>query len=206
MGAPVSVTDPDGDALSYKLGGTDAAKFDLSTSTGQITVGVGTKLNYEARATYSVNVEVSDGKNKDGNADTSTDAVILVTINVADMDEPPSKPDAPKVTLTDTDLGVSWTAPDMTGKPPITDYDVRYRVKDALAWTDWQVSGTGTATTIAVQTPGIVYQVQVKAKNHEGESPWSDSGENGVAPTPTPVPPSGGRWQLLRQADGNAHA
>ena len=200
VGAPVSATDPDGDTLSYKLGGTDAAKFEIASSTGQITVGVGTNLNYEAKATYSVNVEVNDGKNKDGAADTSTDAIIRVTINVTDVNEPPSKPDAPTVTLTDTELKVVWTAPDMTGKPAIDDYDVRYRVKDASAWTDSPFGGTGTETTIAVQTPGIVYEAQVLAKNHEGSSPWSDSGENGVTPaavptataTPKPAPSGGG--------------
>ncbi len=191
VGAPVSATDPDGDALSYKLGGTDAAKFDIATTTGQITVGSGTNLNYEAKSSYSVNVEVSDGKDKDGNADTTTDALIWVTINVADVLEPPSKPNAPKVTLTGTDLKATWTAPDMTGKPPITDYDVRYRVKDASTWSVWQIAGTATQTTIAGATAGTVYEVQVKAKNDEGESPWSDSGSNGVvssaAPTPTPT-------------------
>ena len=192
VGAPVTATDPDGDTLTYKLGGTDASRFDISASTGQITVGSGTNLNYEAKAAYSVNVEASDGKDKDGNLDTTTDALIWVTINVTDLDEPPSKPDAPKVALTDTDLKATWTAPDMTGKPDIDDYDVRYRVKNAPTWSNWLIAGTATQTTIAVQTAGIVYEVQVKAKNHEGESPWSDSGENGVVssavPTPTSVP------------------
>ena len=191
VGAPVSATDPDGDALTYKLGGTDSSRFEIASSTGQITLKAGTNLNYEAKSSYSVNVEVSDGKDTNGNADTSTDALIWVTINVADVLEPPSKPAAPTVTLTGTDLKATWTAPDMTGKPPLTDYDVRYRAKDASAWSVWQIAGTATQTTITVQTAGIVYEVQVKAKNDEGESVWSDSGSNGVvssaAPTPTPT-------------------
>ena len=192
VGAPVSATDPDGDALTYKLSGTDASRFEIASSTGQITLKTGTNLNYEAKSSYSVNVGVSDGKDKDGNLDTTTDALIWVTINVADVLEPPSKPAAPTVTLTGTDLKATWTAPDMTGKPPITDYDVRYRVKDASTWSDWLISGTAAQTTIVGATAGTVYEVQVKAKNDEGESAWSDSGSNGVvssaAPTPTPTP------------------
>ncbi len=201
VGAPVSATDPDGDALTYSLGGTDAAKFEIASSTGQITLKAGTNLDYEAKATYSVNVSVSDGKNKRREADTSTDAITQVTINVTDVSEPPPKLDAPSVSLSGAQLAVAWKAPDMTGKPPVTDYDVQYREKDAPAWTDWQFSGTATQTTITVQTAGIIYEVQVKAMNHESDSPWSDPGENGVTPaadptaTPTPVAvvvPTGG--------------
>ena len=192
VGSPVKATDPDGDALTYTMGGTDAAKFQIATTTGQITLKAGTNLDYEAKTTYSVNLEVSDGKNKNGKADTSTDATTRVTIKVTDVNEPPPKMATPTVSLSGAALKASWVAPDMTGKPPITDYDVQYRVKDAPAWTNWQFTGTTTQTTIAVPTAGIVYQVQVMARNHESDSPWSDPGQNGVTPnalpTPTPTP------------------
>ena len=107
------------------------------------------------------------------------DYIVPVAINVTDVAEPPAKPATPKVTSTGTSdsltLVVAWTAPDMTGKPAITDYDVQYK-KDGGSWTSHSFSGAGTSTTIPNQVGGVVYEVQVMAKNDEGDSPWSDSG------------------------------
>ena len=54
VGAPVTATDADADRLTYTLGGADAALFAIGGSTGQITVGSGTTLDYETRTTYTV--------------------------------------------------------------------------------------------------------------------------------------------------------
>ena len=69
----------------------------MDSGTGQITVGVGTTLDYETRSSYSVTVSVSDGKDADGNADTTTDDTITVTIHVTDVEEgtPPPPPPPP---------------------------------------------------------------------------------------------------------------
>jgi hypothetical protein len=47
-------------ALTYTLGGADADSFDIGRSTGQITVGAETALDYEARASYTVSVTAAD--------------------------------------------------------------------------------------------------------------------------------------------------
>ena len=61
IGAPVTAADPDtGDTLTYTLGGADADSFDIGRNTGQITVGTGTVLDYEARASYTVSVTAAD--------------------------------------------------------------------------------------------------------------------------------------------------
>ncbi len=61
IGAPVTATDPDtGDTLTYTLGGADASSFDIGRSTGQITVGAGTALDYAAGASYTVSVTAAD--------------------------------------------------------------------------------------------------------------------------------------------------
>ena len=60
IGAPVTATDPDNDSLTYTLGGADADSFDIGRNTGQITVGTGTVLDYEARASYTVSVTAAD--------------------------------------------------------------------------------------------------------------------------------------------------
>ena len=75
IGAPVTATDPDtGDTLAYTLGGADADSFDIGRSTGQITVGAGTTLDYKARASYTVSVTAADPS--------GSSAAIVVTIAV----------------------------------------------------------------------------------------------------------------------------
>ena len=76
IGAVVSATDPDGDTLTYSLGGTDVAAFELDETTGQLKTRAA--LDYETKNTYSVTVTVSDGFLTD---------TISVTVNVADVDE-----------------------------------------------------------------------------------------------------------------------
>ena len=52
-------TDPNADALTYTLGGADAALFTVR-SNGQIEVGAETELDYETRQSYSVTVMAED--------------------------------------------------------------------------------------------------------------------------------------------------
>ncbi len=78
IGSAVSATDPDtGDTLTYGLTGTDAASFDIDSTTGQIRTKAA--LDYEDKNSYSVTVSVSDGN--------GGSASIAVTINVTDVDE-----------------------------------------------------------------------------------------------------------------------
>ena len=81
VGAPVTAMDADaGDTLTYTLGGTDAASFAIDSGTGQITVGAGTMLDFEAnQITYMVTVTATDAAG-------ATDS-IDVTVTVTDVDE-----------------------------------------------------------------------------------------------------------------------
>ena len=82
IGAALSATDADNDALTYSLGGPDRATFDLDTSSGQLrTKGVLTGFR---RTSYTVFVSVSDGKDDAGMPEASPqiDATTEVTINV----------------------------------------------------------------------------------------------------------------------------
>ena len=88
VGDAITATDPDGDVLTYSLSGTDAASFLLDGSTGQITVGSGTLLDYESGPTrYTVVVSVHDGRGAYGDDDTAVDASIDVSIDVSNVDE-----------------------------------------------------------------------------------------------------------------------
>ena len=77
IGSPIVATDGDNDTLTYSLGGTDAASFDINSRTGQLMTN--SALDYEARNSYSVTVTASDGN---GGSDT-----ITVTVTVTDVDE-----------------------------------------------------------------------------------------------------------------------
>ena len=179
VGAAVTATDDDGDTLTYSLSGASAAFFAIGENTGQITVGSDTTLDFEANSRYEVTVQVTDGEDTDGVEEVTPgiDDTIAVTINVTDVNEPPPPPDAPTVSVVSTSsLDVSWTAPDTTGRPAVSGYDVQYQASAADAWTDHPFTGTGTSTTISSLTGGTTYAVQVRAKNDEGDSAWSASG------------------------------
>ena len=178
VGAAVTATDTENHTLYYSLNGTDKDEFNIGLNTGQITVKSGKVPNYEAKTSYSLIVEVSDRKDSNDNADTKIDDTITVTINVTDVNEPPA---APAISVTNNadnptkKIDVSWVAPDMTGKPPISDYDLEYKLADANDWTYTSFSGTETSTSIGSLTHGKSYDVQVRAVNAEGDGAWSGS-------------------------------
>ena len=58
IGAPVAATDPESDAPTYTLGGTDAASFDIAESTGQLQTKA--PLDYETKDSYTVTVTATD--------------------------------------------------------------------------------------------------------------------------------------------------
>ena len=84
-GGEVTATDPnEGDQLTYTLGGPDASSFDIGSAEdteGQITVGAGTKLDFETKPTYMVTVIATDSFGESASID--------VTITVTDVNEGP---------------------------------------------------------------------------------------------------------------------
>jgi len=79
IGDPVTAIDPDGDELTYALGGTDAGAFALDTTNGQLITRA--TLDLESKATYEVVMTVSDGRG-------AVDA-IEITIDLTDVLEVP---------------------------------------------------------------------------------------------------------------------
>ena len=177
VGDPVAALDQDGDTLTYALEGVDADSFDIIVTNGAGQIQTKAALNYEEKASYSVSVRARDGRG-------GTDAV-NVTITVTDVDgEAPDTPFAPTVTaISSTSIQVNWDAPANEG-PPITDYDYRYKEFGTADWTE--VSNTtisGTTATIDSLTASTSYDVEVRAKNAEGTSDWSNPG-NGATNAP----------------------
>ena len=146
----------------------------LAADTGQITVKTGTSLDYETKASYSATVTVTAAaKNAGVNAQSVDpnapgDYVVPVTINVTDVNEPPTIT-APTVAAHATEpkykLEVSWTAPTMTGKPAVSDYDVQYKKSSDSTWTSHSFTGTGTSATLTGLTPG--YHLRRAGEGHQ---------------------------------------
>ena len=83
VGAPVTATDADsGDPLTYTLEGTDAASFDIVSTSGQIRTKSGVTYDYETKSSYALIVKADDSN---GGSDT-----IAVTITVTDVEDSPA--------------------------------------------------------------------------------------------------------------------
>ena len=75
FGAPLAATDPDGDTLTYTLGGADSRFFNVNPITGRLRVKV--PLDYETNSSHSVVVRVADGR--------GAAAFIAVTVAVVNV-------------------------------------------------------------------------------------------------------------------------
>ena len=180
IGDPVTATDADkGDVVRYALGGTDAASFDLVTSTGQLQTKVA--LDYEAKPTYEVTIVVRDGR--------GGSASITVTIAVGDLvDTPPAPANLAAETTTATSIPLSWDA-----VPGVAKYRVEYRETDAETETDTATWITDdetltTAThTVDELTCGTAYVFQVSTYG-DGTT---HTAEWGTPTAPVPAATSG---------------
>ena len=169
IGSAFTATDADGDTITWSVGGTGASSFNISG--GQLSLASGATLDYETKASYSITVIASDGTGSDS---------VAVTVRVTDVREPPGRPAAPTVAANSTtSLTVTWGAPTNTG-PPITRYYIHYCLDSTgcdqnSEWSS-NPSTANTTATIADLREGETYQVRVRAKSNEGQSPWSAIG------------------------------
>ena len=135
IGDALTATDADsGDTLTYTLGGTDTASFDIVSTSGQLRTKSGGTYDFETKSRYTVTVEVSDG--------TATDTV-TVTITLADANEPPAfTTDTAAFTVAENTTAVGTLT---TTDPDAADTTVTY----ALGGTDealFSISSTGAIT------------------------------------------------------------
>ena len=101
----------------------------------------------------------------------------------------PHAPGAPSVSAASSrSLSVSWAAP-YDGGEAITDYDVRYKKGTSSTWISRTHTGTGRTTTISSLSSSTSYDVQIRAVNTAGVSPWGDSGSGSTSAAPPPPPP-----------------
>ncbi len=167
VGIRLAATDADsGDTLSYSLGGPDDDVFNVVPTSGRLRTRSGVSYNHEARARYEVTVSVSDGE-----ATASIDVMITVT----DVDEPPGAPVVQVDPASPVSLNVTWMAPTTAGRPAVSDYDLRYKLVSKTTFTNGPQDVSGISATIGDLTPTSGYDVQVRARNDEGNGPWSAS-------------------------------
>ena len=123
IGTPVTATDTD--TVIYKLIGTNRGSFDIAPGTGQISVGVGTNLDYERIKSYRVTVRAVDPSGDDDD--------VVVTIEVTNVEE------APDITGGDTEIEYDENASAQVGATyTATDDEDRVRNKSVK----WSVSDT----------------------------------------------------------------
>ena len=103
IGGRVTAGDPDGNKLTYTLGGDDANSFSIDADAGQLKTEI--DLDFEVKSTYSVSVSVSD---KRGGSDS-----IEVAIKVTDVVEVPvTNSDTQTVVLVDPEEETAVQTPD----------------------------------------------------------------------------------------------
>ena len=172
IGDPFAATDVDeGATLTYTLEGDDAASFDLDTSSGQLRTK--TDLDYETKNRYTVTVSVRDSKDDNGNTDTADDAIITVTIEVTNVEEPG------KVTFSSTQpqVGTALTA-------TLTDPDEDL---SAITWLWEHSSDQSTWNTISDATSGSYTPVEGDVGKHLRATASYDDGQGSGKSAPAAV-------------------
>ena len=210
IGDPIAATDLNAgdsnvnDPLAYSLTGTDAASFTIDAGTGQISVAEGVTLDYEGKRTYRVTVEVTDGRDQNGDdAMAAIDARRNVTITVTNVNE------EPVVT------GEASPSFQEDSTAPIATYTAADPERDTLTWSvsgnDFWISDRGqlyfrTAPSFEGQTS---YQITVTATDDDETTPLSgllavtvtvtDAAEEGVVASPR----RGAGWTFRRSSAPN---
>ena len=179
----VTATDSDDAIVKYEItGGADETRFSITSPGGVLRVN-DPPPNFEAMGSaagdnaYKVVVVVTSGT-----GDREATATQSITVNVTDDEnEAPDVPNPPTLAVVDFEsLSASWDEPDNLGPSPIT-YDLQYRLSGDSDWTDGPADVTGLTRIIDGLDPGALYVAQVRAKNDEGASDWSQPSTTAVA-------------------------
>ena len=179
VGDPVTATDRDGDAITYSLGGADASLFAIDSSSGQITVGEGTALDFETKASYAVSVEARDTSGARDSID--------VTVSVTNVNE------AGTLTVSSTEpaFGTELTATLEDPDRGVTGESWQWQQSsEGTTWTD--ISGATEASyTPSHSDGGLMLRATVAYSDAAGSASLESEATQALppAPAPTPVPP-----------------
>ncbi len=162
IGAPVAATDPEDDAITYRLGGNDAAAFSIISTSGQLQTRAA--LDFEVKNSYSVTVSAAGGNGGSTN--------IPVTISVTDVNEAPSFPTETATrtvaenTAADTNIGDPFQATD-----PDTGDTLTYSLHrgDATAFRiDANTGQLRTKAALDFETKNLYNNLAIRATDSEG--------------------------------------
>ncbi|MDE0138764.1 MAG: cadherin domain-containing protein [bacterium] len=190
IGAAVAATDAEKDSITYALGGTDAASFNIASGTGQLQTKAA--LDYETTSSYSVTVTATDAL--------ASAASVPVTITVTNVDEAgtvtlsTNQPQAPRqmsATLTDPDgaiSGVTWQwsragGGDITGATSSSYTPVAGDIGSKLRATATYTDGHGADKTASATTSDWVIARQNNAPTFGATSASREVAENTAADT-----------------------
>ena len=144
-------SDPDGNALSWSLSGTNASAFQLQGSGSSRTLRFRSAPNYESKSSYQVSVRVSDG---------SLSASQSVSVSVTNVNEAPSVSGSSSASIAENSTGSLGT---YTGSDPDG---------NALSWS---LSGTN-ASAFQLQGSGSSRTLRFRsAPNYESKSSYQVS-------------------------------
>ena len=190
IGDPVAIKGFD--SLTYSLSGTNADKFAIDASSGQIRTRKGVTYNFEQKKSYWMKVIAVD---EQGSALDSI--VVIITVN--DVDEPPPLPPSNFLVIPgDRLLSIHFReVSNSPERPPVRGYHAEIRKGEDGAWGDRKTIYGHNNTSVhyhELKVPryhdpylvnGQLYQIRVRAWNSEGESDWSEP----VSGIPVYVPP-----------------
>ena len=189
VGDRFTASHPDNVNLTYSLTDGGTGFFTIDSTNGQLMTS-DEPLDYEIQPGPEAEVQIT-ATAPDNETGTINVTVTVTNVCAADGEEPcaPGRPSTRYDPDTDTNLLVSWSTPRSNAE--ITKYDLQYRETGAPAWSFEPFVGTDRSHTIGNLTKGTTYEVQVRARNTHGNSPWSSSatGRPGVPPPPPPPPP-----------------
>ena len=174
VGAPVTATDPDGDSLTYTLGGSDAATFSIGRSSGQLMTRAA--LDYETKPSYSLRVTARDNR---GGSDTI--AVAVAVTNVEEQGTVTLNPDRP---LVGTALTASLTDPD----GGVTGETWQWSRSDAADGTFTGIGGATRASYTPVEADYGMY-LKITVTYTDGHGPNKTATAYAMVPPPSNSPP-----------------
>ena len=174
IGAPVRATDPDGDSLTYTLGGSDAATFSIGRTSGQLMARAA--LDYETKPSYSLRVTARDNR---GGSDTI--AVAVAVTNVEEQGTVTLNPDRP---LVGTALTASLTDPD----GGVTGETWRWSRSDAADGTFTDIRGATRASYTPVEADEGMY-LKITVTYTDGHGPDKTATASAMVPPPSNSPP-----------------
>ena len=187
-----SALDPEGDDVSWSLGGADGASFEISAE-GVLSFlsppGFDAPVDADSDDVYEVNVQVTDNKDAAGDSDPAVDAVFEVTVTVVASPSPVAGLELRSDAL--GEITVSW---DAAMSPEPEDYLVACMPADESWLSSTERKATAYSSSASHRftslDPAVMYKCRVAAR-YGGDPPTSTRRWQGLRSTSRFARPTG---------------